>query len=76
MKSKSLKNLLILSVLIILISIAAFNVWQGINENTMKSVETVAKIEKVEAAVANTTEVQKRLKNMHTAKTIERSNNK
>ena len=62
-KSKIFKSIFILCFLSLLIAVGAFGTWQIIDIKTnQKAVETVAKLEKVEAAVANTTEVQKRLK--------------
>jgi len=62
-KSKVFKRVLIFAVLSFLISVCALTTWQIIQTNTnQQAVETIAKLEKVEAAVANTTEVQKRLK--------------
>ena len=62
-KTKIFKRIFVLSVLVLLVMVGAFGTWQIIDINTnQKAVETVAKLEKVEAAVANTTEVQKRLK--------------
>ena len=62
-RGKIVKNVLVISVIFFISLVVGVAIWQTIQTRSSQNVvETVAKLEKVEAAVANTTEVQKRLK--------------
>ena len=60
-KGKKLKGVLVISIFIFIVLTTFFGTMLVFKER-YETIETVAKIEKVEAAVASTTEVQKRLK--------------
>ena len=62
-KQKVVTKILVVSVLILFTLILSLTIWQAVKINQeQNTIQTIAKLEKVEAAVANTTEVQKRLK--------------
>ena len=60
-KGKKLKGVLVISIFVFIVLTTFFGTMLVFKER-YETIETVAKIEKVEAAVASTTEVQKRLK--------------